>query len=122
MSTCCLWSPMAAIALLACSTRERSPQGPADVPSYSEKANGDGGQSEPPDTRSGGSVPDSDLPEGPCQESVRCEEVQASMKPYFNWNERRICFWDPDARCKCAEQLGVDDSSFCSGHYSSDSD
>ena len=58
------------------------------------------------------------LPEGPCQKYVDCEDTEVAMSPYFIFHGRKICFWDPDARCACAKELGVDDDSFCErGHY-----
>lgn len=58
------------------------------------------------------------LPEGPCQKSVDCKDTEVAMNPHFIFHGRKVCFWDPDARCACAKQLGVDDKAFCErGHY-----
>lgn len=58
------------------------------------------------------------LPEGPCQKSVDCKETEVAMNPHFVFHGRKVCFWDPEARCACAKQLGVDDKAFCErGHY-----
>jgi len=61
--------------------------------------------------------PAAGLPEGPCQKAVRCEDVQMLMKPYIMVDDRKVCFWEQEARCACAEQLGVDDHEYCDGYY-----
>lgn len=107
------------LVLTACSTRETEtePESPADVLSESGGSLGKEPESSREATEEARHEAASGLPEGPCQKAVPCEEVQVPMKPYFIWEGRKICFWDQDARCECAEQLGVDDHAFCSGLY-----
>jgi len=49
--------------------------------------------------------------------AVACDDVESVLKPYFIWGDKKVRFWDQDARCACAKQLGVDEHDYCDGYY-----
>ena len=107
------WGLMVAGTLLAaCSSRGPSPERPAKTAEVSTVEAQTDDTSMPEKHRAAAG-----LPEGPCQKAVACEDVQALLRPYFMWDDKKVCFGDQDARCACAKQLGVDDHEYCNGEY-----